>query len=874
MGVQSGKRPIINYFHLLGLVFLKTISKLFKIDDKYHLERAKHIKETGLFDSAYYLTQNSDVAESGIDPILHYVMYGDQEGRKPTIFFDPKIYRIHANALKLKFVHVNALLHYFAVGRHYKISTSEWIDIDYYLSSNRDVKINGIEPITHYLKYGGFEGRSPNINFDSRYYLISNPDVQAAGINPLVHYVLHGQAEGRKPSATDSLLPESAHVNNQEISYRPISIADIRPVAREAIPALVDVIIPVYENRILTLRCIASVLQAKSRISFDLIVINDHSPNEEINQDLRVMAQKNWFTLINNETNQGFVRTVNTGIRLHPDRDIIILNSDTEVYDFWLDRLRETAHSRPNVASVTPLSNNATICSYPRFLYDSPYPLEVSYAELDSIASVVNRDFNVEAPTGVGFCMYMRRNVLDQIGGFDEATFGLGYGEENDWCQRALNKGNVNLLAPNIFIRHFGNASFKGKKNHLVVQAINKLSKKYPRYEQDIQRFIKTDEMSVARERLDWARLERLKGKSNIIIFCHDRGGGTERHIQETVNKMEADGVSVFFMRPALGRPSHVKIKHNQCRELLTFPDIALADYLQVASVIRRLEITEMHVHGLVDFEAEASTHLAHICKKTNISLHISVHDYTVLCPRVNLIDDNGLYCGEPQEKYCNKCLSQHGNDFGVKNISIWRKNNHQMLRQAQSIYVPSADCEKRIHQYFTDLHIDIRPHHIDSLNKKNYLQINEQSAKLRIVVIGAIGKIKGFGILLACARLVQERQLPIEFFLMGYSMDDTALRQQGVVVMGKYDDTRSVEDLLDMKPNLVWLPSIWPETFSYTLSIALDAGLPVVAFDIGAISDRLKALKLDQHLMPLHLVNQPQTVIQKLLNYRENKND
>jgi glycosyltransferase involved in cell wall biosynthesis len=104
--------------------------------------------------------------------------------------------------------------------------------------------------------------------------------------------------------------------------------------------------------------------------------------------------------------------------------------------------------------------------------------------------------------------------------------------------------------------------------------------------------------------------------------------------------------------------------------------------------------------------------------------------------------------------------------------------------------------------------------------------------------------------------------------------MDDTALRQQGVVVMGKYDDTRSVEDLLDMKPNLVWLPSIWPETFSYTLSIALDAGLPVVAFDIGAISDRLKALKLDQHLMPLHLVNQPQTVIQKLLNYRENKND
>jgi glycosyltransferase involved in cell wall biosynthesis len=72
----------------------------------------------------------------------------------------------------------------------------------------------------------------------------------------------------------------------------------------------------------------------------------------------------------------------------------------------------------------------------------------------------------------------------------------------------------------------------------------------------------------------------------------------------------------------------------------------------------------------------------------------------------------------------------------------------------------------------------------------------------------------------------------------------------------------------------MVWLPSIWPETFSYTLSIGLEAGVPIAAFDIGAIADRLKALELDQYLMPLSLVNEPKAVIQKLLTRRESKND
>ena len=106
----------------------------------------------------------------------------------------------------------------------------------------------------------------------------------------------------------------------------------------------------------------------------------------------------------------------------------------------------------------------------------------------------------------------------------------------------------------------------------------------------------------------------------------------------------------------------------------------------------------------------------------------------------------------------------------------------------------------------------------------------------------------------------------------MGYSMNDIALRNQGVVILGKYDDTQAVKCLLDINPDLVWLPSTWPETFSYTLSIALSAGFPVTAFDIGAISNRLRALEIDQYLMPFELANQPSKLNQQFLNFLESQ--
>ena len=73
------------------------------------------VRRSGLFDRDYYEQQNHDVAESGIDPLWHYLAYGDREGRQPMPWFDPEHYR---RSLPAPISHqYNSLLHYLFIGR-------------------------------------------------------------------------------------------------------------------------------------------------------------------------------------------------------------------------------------------------------------------------------------------------------------------------------------------------------------------------------------------------------------------------------------------------------------------------------------------------------------------------------------------------------------------------------------------------------------------------------------------------------------------------------------------------------------------------------------------------------------------------------------
>jgi hypothetical protein len=86
------------------------------------------------------------------------------------------------------------------INPHDLITQSGLFDKDYYLKTNPDVEVSGIDPVEHYVSFGWKEGRNPGPDFDTRFYLVLYQDVESAGINPLIHFIRHGKKENRLPN--------------------------------------------------------------------------------------------------------------------------------------------------------------------------------------------------------------------------------------------------------------------------------------------------------------------------------------------------------------------------------------------------------------------------------------------------------------------------------------------------------------------------------------------------------------------------------------------------------------------------------------------------------------------------------------------------
>ena len=212
------------------------------------------------------------------------------------------------------------------------------------------------------------------------------------------------------------------------------------------------------------------------------------------------------IALERNERNLGFVRSVNRGMALHPDRDVVLLNSDTEVANDWLDRLQRIALSQPDIGTVTPFSNNATICSYPFEGWSGGMPGTLGLAALDALFASVNPGRIVDLPTGVGFCMYIRRACLAEVGSFDAERFGRGYGEENDFCLRAAAAGWRSVLAGDVFVFHEGAVSFSEERAAQTQVATKTLLDLHPEYVRMVREFVARDPLGVLRAAVDGAR--------------------------------------------------------------------------------------------------------------------------------------------------------------------------------------------------------------------------------------------------------------------------------------------------------------------------------------------------------------------------------
>jgi GT2 family glycosyltransferase len=279
-----------------------------------------------------------------------------------------------------------------------------------------------------------------------------------------------------------------------------------RQAKRPGESELLDVIVPVFGGLAQTRRCLESVMAAGVRTPFAIVVVDDASPIPEIGAWLDELAAVGRITLVRNAGNEGFVRSVNRGMAMHADRDAVLLNSDTEVANDWLDRLRRAAYSAPDVGTVTPFSNNATICSYPFEGWPDGTPGTLGLAALDRVFAAANDGRTQDLPTAVGFCMYIRRACLDAVGPFDAERFGRGYGEENDFCLRAAKAGWRSVLAADVFVFHEGAVSFSSERAALTEVATRTILELHPDYLERVHAFIRRDPAHGLREAVDAAR--------------------------------------------------------------------------------------------------------------------------------------------------------------------------------------------------------------------------------------------------------------------------------------------------------------------------------------------------------------------------------
>lgn len=639
-------------------------------------------------------------------------------------------------------------------------------------------------------------------------------------------------------------------------SLAPTAPTGTRPETGTPVPApiseTVDIIVPVYRGLADTQLCVESVLASPVRGAYRLIVINDASPEPAVTQWLRdKAAQEPRITLLENAQNLGFVGTVNRGMKHSTANDVLLLNSDTEVANDWLDRLRRAAYVSAKAGTVTPFSSNATICSYPVFCAANPLPAGETTASLDRLFATANAQQVIDVPTGVGFCMYIRRDCLNETGWFDEEHFGKGYGEENDFCQRALNLGWRNLHALDTYVLHTGGVSFGESKSPREQAAMDTLRKLHPAYEAQVMAFVQKDPASTARLAVDWLRATRHGTRPVVLAVHHDRGGGTQRHVLELAQTL-SESVTFLSLKPSGSH--HVLLQLVETRPAPArspageAPKAALSetwsavfdlnqDQPRLLELLRALGVVHVHVHHLLGHH-QFTWELPQLL---GVGYDFTAHDFYSFCTHITLTGQANRYQVDAHGECCGG-VHPPSQPAVVEQIGAWRIRNRVFLEGARHVLAPSLDTAQRMLAAFPSARVRCAPHTdvAPALLEPPRPRPLPAQQPLRIVVIGALSIIKGADILEATALQAQKSGVPLEFHLIGFGYRHLQTRGTTLTVHGEYDEADLPALLQRLAPDVAWFPALWPETYSYTLSAALQAGLPVVAPDLGAFAERV----------------------------------
>lgn len=616
----------------------------------------------------------------------------------------------------------------------------------------------------------------------------------------------------------------------------------------------VDIIVPIYNAYEYTVECIDTILKYTDMTTHRLILINDKSTDKRLDEYLIDLGQKKYdnIVILENSENIGFVRTVNIGMNYSSENDIVLLNSDTEVTPNWLKKIQEAAYLNKYIATVTPLTNNGTICSVPKFCEDNEIPNNLDVYAYSKIIERTSLKMYPQIPTAVGFCMYIKRSVINEIGLFDYETFGKGYGEENDFCCRALEKGYHHILCDDTFIFHKGSMSFKDEKQELINQNLNKLNNRYPYYSKMVQEFIVKNYLKRIQDNINF-QIKMRNGKKNIMYVLHNDFvigrnhpiGGTEYHVKDLVENIHEYNTFVMFIHNNKliiqlfinGGMKEFSFDLNETIYKFTFSTKSYSDLLE--KILVYFDINIVHVHHFIGQTFD----IVYVAERLEIPIYLTIHDYYLICPTINLLNNKGEYCLDCRnQKTCSKCMR---NKLDLKEvfIDVWNEQIYNILPKFKEIFTPSHSSKDIFEDYYKNkfskinFKINVKEHGIDKIR----IGEKKKTENFNIAFVGGIAPYKGSKIIYDLIK--NNKNSSIVWHIFGNLGDQNleVLETKNFIKHGRYDRNQITDLLLKNNIDLVCILSIWPETYSYTISESIQSQIPILSTDVGALKERIE---------------------------------
>ena len=618
----------------------------------------------------------------------------------------------------------------------------------------------------------------------------------------------------------------------------------------------VTVVVPVYGDYMATRACLESVARhGGGAVDAELVIVDDETPDPEIADYLDELAATSTglaTTLLRNERNLGFVKSVNRALR-HCDGDVVVLNSDTVVTEGWLDGLVGATAGVDDVATVTPLTNSGSICTLPESVVEA-FALDGEDPDIDGCGSFVAANgigVPPEIITAVGFCMYMTRAAIDVCGLLDEESFGRGYGEEVDWCLRATRLGFRHLACDSVFVYHAGAASFGGARAEGLAESSRVLHARYPFFKPTLRSERARGPLRPVFMSLELGLHRRRLDRPHVMHILHNDPtglGGTEHHLGALMASL-SDRFDFSVLYPVdSGFALHTRWDTGEAEPWeadFLLPGAArrptrVEDPVAAAAVELAIDLFDVDVVHIQNLIGHSLAPLA-VLEGFDGTVVCSVRDLFLACPSHSLLYMGREGCGIPEDlDVCAACIEKTVKGASLATLEAHRETVRGHLDAVDHWVFASTSS----YDYFTrvydvaDERVEVIPHGaLVAIPSRREAITPVSGGPLRVAFVGVGWRKKGLDAVNAVAESVDPSQ--VEFHHFGRLRDEASHRLH---LHGPYDNDRLAELLDEVGIDIVLLPGPYAETFGHVMTEALLAGRPVVGAKYGALGERIRA--------------------------------